>query len=263
MQKKERNTVYPDLDGKTVVITGSNRGIGKNLAETFIRNNCQLVCMYRRTAPVFGENIGGNFDPIMLKADVNDIETIAAWVNKFTNDGNELDVLINNAGLYIKKALIDIGVNDWHETMDTNLKSTFFISQMFSKHMKKKGRGGVIINASSFTATIPSANYGLYSISKAAIAHLTRCMAAEWAPYNIRVNAFSPGIVKTRMTSPALNQNECEVLKAISMRRTGTLQEISNVVLFLASEASSYITGQNINVNGGKFAVQNPHSAWE
>jgi len=255
--------VFPDLKGKTVVVTGANRGIGKAVCEAFMHNGARVVCLYRRTKPVFSAEKRAGATPEFLKADVNDIETIAAWTREFTKAGNKLDVLVNNAGLYIRKPMLECSEQDWAETIDTNLKSMFFISQDFASHLKKGKRGGVIINAASFTATMGSAGYALYSITKAAIAQMTRCMAAEWAPHNIRVNAFSPGITTTRMTEPMLKHNEAAVLAPISMNRVGTLEEVSNGVLFLASGAASYITGQNLNINGGKFTVQNPHAPWE
>ncbi len=254
--------VYHDLEDKTVFITGANRGIGKHLCEAFLRNNCRVICVYRKTKPVFSLGKVTKHEPILLKADINDIEKIASFVDAFTSSGNSCNIIINNAGLYNNIPLMECTQQDWCETIDTNLKSMFFLSQLFARQMKKNRKGGVIINAASFTTTMPSVGYGLYSISKGAIFQMTKCIAAEWAPYNIRANTFSPGIVKTRMTAQAIENHRDEVLGAICMNRTGTFEEINNGVLFLASDASSYITGQNLNINGGKFIVQNPHAAW-
>ena len=255
--------IYLDLKGKTVVVTGANRGIGKAVCQAFMRNGSQVVCVYRKTRPDFSAGACGGPAPLFLQADVRDVETISRWAQEYTEAGNRLDILINNAGVYIPKPLLDCDDRDWCETIHTNLKSMLFISQTFARQMKADKGGGVIINAASFTATMGSAGYALYSISKVAIVEMTRCMAAEWAPYHIRVNAFSPGIARTRMTEPMLKENEAAVLAPIAMNRVGTVEEVSNVVLFLASQVSSYITGQNLNINGGKFIVQNPHAPWE
>ena len=261
--RQKRITKYVDLNGKTVVITGANRGIGKHLAESFLRNGCTVVCVCRRTKPKLALRACRQGKCVILKANVNDLPTLSTWAKEWTSSGKTLDVLINNAGLYTSKPLINCDADDWELTVSTNLKASFFLGQLFARHMKKNKKGGVIINAGSFTSTLGSVNYGLYSITKMAIVQMTRCMAAEWAPYKIRVNAFSPGIVKTRMTAPAIEANKERVLGAISMNRTGKLEEVSNGVLFLASEASSYITGQNLNINGGKFIVQDPDTAWK
>lgn len=259
---KNSTAAYPDLVGRTVVITGANRGIGKHLAESFLRNDCQVICIYRRSKPKLSARVCRSHKPVLLKADVLDLKTISVWADEWNASGKTLDVLVNNAGLFIPKPLLTCDRHDWDETINTNLRASFFLAQLFARHMKKTKTRGVIINAASFAATMASVNYGIYAISKAAIVQMTKCMAAEWAPYGIRVNAFSPGIVKTKMTAHMLKQNEPKVLAAISMNRIGSLAEVSNGVLFLASDASSYIIGQNLNINGGKFIVQDPATPW-
>jgi NAD(P)-dependent dehydrogenase (short-subunit alcohol dehydrogenase family) len=127
----------------------------------------------------------------------------------------------------------------------------------------KKQSSGVIINAISFGAKIPSANVGFYSASKSALKTLTKCMAAEWAPYGIRVNGFSPGVIPTEMTETTIKKRKVELIHAISMQRLGKIQEVANAVLFLASQSSSYITGIDLEISGGKFLLQDPQTPWQ
>lgn len=251
--------IYPDLANKTVVVTGANRGIGKSIAEHFIKNKCKVVLICRKQAPKIDVK-SDLTKPIFVKADINDIIKISKWLEDFEKKRQHVDILVNNAGIFMEKALLDVQESDWDLIMNTNIKSTFFLSQLFAKHMIDDG-GGVIINAASFAVKIPSTFSGIYSASKAAIVNLTKCMAAEWAPYNIRVNAFSPGVIETQMTKPARNKNRERMLDQISLNRFGKPDEVAKVVLFLASDSASYITGTNLDISGGKLIVQNPADA--
>jgi len=178
------------------------------------------------------------------------------WLRDFESDGGTVDILVNNAGVICYSPLLEVNERDWASIMGTNVKATFFLSQMFAKHMKQNS-GGVIINAHSFAVKIPSALTGLYAASKSALAMLTRTMAGEWAQYGIRVNAYSPGVVETDMTKPAIDRNRDSMLRDISLRHFGQALDVANAVLFLASTTSSYMTGVDLEVSGGKFLLQN------
>jgi NAD(P)-dependent dehydrogenase (short-subunit alcohol dehydrogenase family) len=250
---------YDDLTGKTVFITGANRGIGKGIADKFIKNKCRIIAVYRKNKPNLMPLENDEFKHIFIKSDINDIDYISQWLTNFEKENGKIDILINNAGVNIEESLFDTTLEKWDIIMGTNLKATFFLSQLLAKHMKKNKKG-VIINATSFAAQIPSAYYGVYAASKSALVSLTKSMAAEWAPYNIRVNSYSPGVVKTQMTQPAIEKNEKKMLETISLKRFGKVEEVADAVLFLSSEASSYITGVNLDVSGGKFIIQNSYS---
>jgi len=250
---------YTDLAGKTVFITGANRGIGKSIADNFIKNKCRIIATYRKDKPDLMPLENNKFKHIFVKTDINEIDYISQWLANYEKENGKIDILINNAGINIETSLFDTTMEEWDIIMNTNLKATFFLSQLFAKHMKKH-KEGVIINATSFAAQIPSAYYGVYAASKSALVSLTKSMAAEWAPYNIRVNSYSPGVVKTDMTQPAIEQNEKRMLETISLKRFGKVEEVADPVLFLSSEASSYITGVNLDVSGGKFIIQNSYS---
>lgn len=248
---------YQDLSGKTVFITGSNRGIGKAIAEEFIKNKCKVIAVYRKDKPDFK---GKDSKIIFLKCDINDTEKISNWLKDFEKDGGKVDIVINNAGTLITNPLIEVSEKEWDELMDTNLKSTFFISQIFARHMKNN-KGGVIINAGSFAAKLASVSAGMYAASKAALVHLTKSMAAEWAQYNIRVNSFSPGVIKTEMTKPAIEKNREKMLNQISLNRFGESSEVAKTISFLASDSASYLSGIDLDISGGKLIVQNQEDA--
>jgi NAD(P)-dependent dehydrogenase (short-subunit alcohol dehydrogenase family) len=252
---------YPDLVDRTVVITGANRGIGETIVKAFLSNQCRVVAVYRQYPPSISLPDIAEDRLILLQADIGDRAVFASWLAEFESSGNRADILVNNAGVLKNTPLIECDENDWHYIMDVNLKHTFFLSQLFARHMKKHG-GGVIINASSFAAKIAAGNCGIYAASKSALQMLTKCMAAEWAPYGIRVNGFMPGMIPTRMSAPAIARKQEQLINDISLHRFGTTEEIANGVLFLASDAASYITGTDLEISGGKFLIQDPESPW-
>ncbi len=141
-----------------VVITGANRGIGKHVAESFLRNKCTVVCVYRRTKPKLSPSACRQGKCVYLKADVNDLPALSVWAKEWTSAGKTLDVLINNAGLYIPKPLINCDADDWEQMVGTNLKAGFFLGQLFARNMKRNKKGGVIISEGSFTATLGTVN---------------------------------------------------------------------------------------------------------
>lgn len=247
---------YPDLEGKTAVITGAAKGIGKSIAEAFISNQCKVIAIYRSTPPDFDKAIMKlGPEPDLLKLDIQNLTSAQEWLSRAENDYQSIDILVNNAGVNFPHELLEVGTDDWDRLFSVNTRAAFFLSQLFAKHMSRRN-GGVIVNATSFAAKIPSLRYGLYAASKAALLSLTKSMAAEWAEFNVRVNAYSPGVIMTDMTKPAIEKNKDKLLSQISQGEFGMPQDVANSVLFLASNASSYITGSEIDISGGKFIVQ-------
>ena len=250
--------MFPDLRDKRIVVTGASRGIGMALAQAFLDAGCRVTAVSR--GPL--DWSAASPDRLeTLRCDVLEPRPLTDWLAAATRRGERVDVLVNNAGQIGKGSLIDCTPANFDQMFALNTRATFFLSQAFARHMKEQG-GGVIMNAGSFAAEIASVSYGVYAASKAAVVALTRSMAAEWAPFGIRVNAFSPGVIPTKMTEPALKQNERKMIESISLGRFGTAKEVAAVALFLASSASSYLTGVNIDVSGGKLIVQDPASAW-
>jgi NAD(P)-dependent dehydrogenase (short-subunit alcohol dehydrogenase family) len=246
---------YDDLAGKSVLVTGVTGGLGGAIAAAFQNCGSRLALLQREGPPALAGP-----DVEILRADLRDRMRIEAWLADRAATGRFIDVLVNNAAIGGGSRLLDADEVHWDQIMDTNLKGAFFLSQAVARHME--GRGGVILHAASFAARIASADHGIYAASKAALVALTRSMAAEWAPRGIRVNAFSPGVIPTRMTQGAIARRGDRLLADISLHRFGTPAEVADAVLFLASARSSYLTGIDLDVSGGKFLIQDPGGVW-
>ena len=170
-------------------------------------------------------------------------------------------IWISNAG-YMPFALNkDVDDELWDKIINTNLKSVYNGGKIAYEKMRKNG--GVLINASSFASVIPSVGYGAYAAAKAGVTSLTRTLAAELAPYNIRVVGYIPGVIDTNLTKENLRVNGEKLYEPLAIRRFGQPEDVAGTIAFLASEAASYITGCCIEVTGGKYSVQNPMKAYE
>lgn len=240
--------------GKKILITGTSRGIGNALAEYFVSEAAEVYAVSR------SKTICGHSNVHCLQADINDTEYICRWLD---DENADIDILINNAGIICYENLMDASADQMINVFTTNVFSTLLLSRAIVKRMIERKAGGVIVNTISFAAQIPSVGSGIYAASKAALESLTRTMAAEWAPYGIRVNGYSPGVIETDMTEPAIRENGKSMVDAIALRRIGNTDDVIRTVAFLAGEDSSYITGINLDVSGGKFIVQNSKKAWE
>lgn len=252
---------YKDLKGKTVIVTGAGGGIGCAILESFLRNKSKVIAFYNNTEPAVDKNLIRSGEVVKVKMDLCDTVKLEQWFAEYEKNDGSIDILINNAGLYTETPLESVTRETWDSLMEINLKTPVFMSKMAMKRMKDN-TGGVIINTVSYAATLASVNKGVYGASKAALRSITRSMASEWAPYNIRVNAVSPGVILTGMTESVIKNNKEELLKDISLNRFGTVNEVADIYLFLASKVSSYLNGADIDVSGGKNIVQNCSNAW-
>lgn len=240
--------------GKRVLITGTSKGIGKALAEYFADEEAYVYAISRSTTCKNSKSIH------YFCSDIADIDRICKWLDE---QNVSIDILINNAGVICYENLMDVTAEQVLAVFNTNVISTLFLSQSIAKRMIEMKIKGVIVNTVSFAAKIPSVGSGVYAASKAALESLTRTMAAEWAPYGIRVNGYSPGVIATDMTESAIKKNGDFMVNTIALRRIGSTEDVISAVGFLASDDSSYITGINLDVSGGKFIVQNSDRAWK
>lgn len=239
---------------KQVLITGTARGIGRALCEYFAEEDAIVYAVARKNVNYLHDNI------IPIIGDINDYKHI---VKQIDNMNGDIDILINNAGVIYYKDLIDAVEEEIQDVFSTNVISTLMLSNEIVKRIITMKKKGVIINTLSFAANIPSSGSGIYAASKAALYSLTKTMAAEYAPYKIRVNGYSPGVIETEMTKPAIMRNKTDMVDAIALHRIGTTNDVVHVVGFLASDDAAYITGANLDVSGGKFIVQNAKKGWE
>jgi len=243
------------LKDKVALVTGASRGIGKAAALGLAQAGADVVLVSRKLPDlekVAGEvkNTGRKVLPIA--AHVGRMEEINNLLNKVKENCGKIDILVNNAATNPTMAsAMDVDERAWDSIMNLNLKGLFFLSQAVARGMKEKG-GGKIVNVSSIAGITPDL-LPVYSISKAAVIMATKVMAQQWAQFNIRVNAVAPGLTKTRF-SEALWNNPDILKMAMSktpMGRVAEPEEMVGAILYLASDASSYVTGQVIAVDGG------------
>ena len=243
-----------EFKGKVALITGSTRGIGKAIASGFAKEGATVIITGRKkeTAELVAENIKTEFgvDAYGFQLDLSqDIKPV--W-KEIENTVGKVDILVNNAGITRDTLFIRMKEEDWNTVIETNLTGTFKITQLAVKGMIKK-RWGRIINITSivgFTGNIGQVNY---STTKAGLVGFTKSLAKELASRNITVNAVAPGFIETDMTNVLAPDIKENYLKQIPLGRFGKPEDVANVVLFLASDKASYITGETIHVNGGMY----------
>jgi len=252
------------LRGKAAVITGGTTGIGLAIAELFAKEGAKVAICSRSEEKVakalrYMEKKG--LSAYAEAADVSSRADLFGFADRVENKFGGLDVWISNAGIYPAGKIIDTPEEQWQKILDVNLKSVYYGGVIAADKLKKRG-GGVLINAASFATLMPSVGSGIYAATKAAIASMTRSLAAELAPYNIRVVGYIPGVIETPMTESWIQTKGKILASQCALQRIGRAEEVANVVLFLASDMASYITGTCVEITGGKFCVQNPQDAW-
>ncbi|MCQ4697460.1 3-oxoacyl-[acyl-carrier-protein] reductase [Paeniclostridium sordellii] len=243
-----------DLNGKVALITGGSRGIGKAIAIKLASYKANIVINYtsnkEHALKVKEEIESYGVKSIVIKCDVSKSDEVNNMIEEVVKEFGQIDILVNNAGITRDGLLMRMKEEDFDSVIDINLKGVFNCTKSATKYMMKK-RYGKIINISSVVGLIGNAGQANYCASKAGVIGLTKSSARELASRNINVNAIAPGFIDTDMTS-VLNENLKEtLLKNIPQNRFGSPEDVANLVLFLASDMSSYITGQIINVDGG------------
>ncbi|CEP81680.1 3-oxoacyl-[acyl-carrier-protein] reductase [Paraclostridium sordellii] len=243
-----------DLNGKVALITGGSRGIGKAIAIKLASYKANIVINYtsnkEHALKVKEEIESYGVKSIVIKCDVSKSDEVNNMIEEVVKEFGQIDILVNNAGITRDGLLMRMKEEDFDSVIDINLKGVFNCTKSATKYMMKK-RYGKIINISSVVGLIGNAGQANYCASKAGVIGLTKSSARELASRNINVNAIAPGFIDTDMTS-VLNENLKEtMLKNIPQNRFGSSEDVANLVLFLVSDMSSYITGQIINVDGG------------
>jgi len=242
------------LKDKTAIITGSGRGLGKAIAFKLANSGSNIVLNDIQSSEVVDETYNEfkqlGFNVIVTKGDVRNSDDVQNMVNKAVEEFGTVDILVNNAGITKDRLIIKMTEEDWDSVLDINLKGSFNCTKMVSKVMMKK-RTGVIINVASVVGIMGNIGQANYSASKAGLIGLTKSTAKELARRGIRCNAIAPGFIESKMTE-ILDEKTKEVyLNNIPLNRFGTPEEVANVIGFLASDDSKYITGQVINIDGG------------
>lgn len=241
---------------KVAFITGGTRGIGKKIAITLAKDGYDIAINYRKENNDL-ENIKNEIEKtnakfLAVKGDVTDIDSTQQMVNDIIKEYGKIDVLVNNAGITKDTLLVRMKKEEFEDVIDVNLIGTFNITKNVIPYMIKQ-RKGRIINISSVVGISGNAGQTNYSASKAGIIGFTKSLAKEVGSRNILVNAVAPGFIETQMTDILKDEVKEEISKKIPLKRMGTVDDVANVVKFLTSEDSSYITGQVIQVDGGMY----------
>jgi len=241
-----------DMKGKTVIVSGSSRGIGKAIAERFCELGAQVVVRGTTESihAVCADLRAAGFSATAVQSDISRPEGAQQLVDAAVEAYGTVDILVNNAGITRDKLLIRMEEEDWDRVMDINLKGTFLLTKAAAKVMMKK-RTGRIINISSVVGVMGNAGQSNYAASKAGLIGFTKSIARELAPRNITCNAIAPGFIETQMTDGLPEAVKEAYLKSIPAGRYGTPSEVADLTVFLASGQSAYITGQVIQLDGG------------
>jgi len=241
-----------DLEGKKALITGASGGIGKEIAKVLIKHNAQ-VCVSGRNLDELNalkELLGEKCH--VVTCDLSKKDEIIELIKKTDELLGHIDIFINNAGITKDNIFLRMSENEWEDVLNVNLNSTFNILKLITKGMVKR-KYGRIINISSVVGVTGGAGQVNYSASKAGLIGLTKSLSQEIATRNITVNCIAPGFIETPMTEKLDDKRKDAILNSIPINRIGTPKDLSSAVIFLASQESSYITGQTIHINGGMY----------
>jgi 3-oxoacyl-[acyl-carrier protein] reductase len=250
-------SAVPDLSGKVALVTGASSGIGRATAEALARCGARVAINYHRNAKGAEEarhaveSVGGK--AVAVQGDVRNAVGVKALVARTIKELGPVDILVNNAGSLVERLkILELTEARWNEVMDLNLKSAFLCSQAVVPSMMDR-KSGAIINVSSVAGRNGGALGSIhYSTAKGGLITFTKGLAKEMAPYNVRVNAVSPGVIQThfheQFSTPEMMQAYCKV---IPLGRVGTPAEVAGVIAFLASDAASFLVGETIEINGG------------
>lgn len=257
------SVVYPDLAGRTVVVTGGGRGIGLTAVRRFIEQGARVVVWdLHMTAGTLSDpgaegwhDVTGEVDCIFAPVNVTDAAAVQEAADVLTQRYGPVDVLVNAAGIVRSGAAESMTIQDWDDVVNVNLNGLYYVTRAVGVHMVNR-RAGSVISIGSMSGLI--SNYPQkqvsYNASKAGVIHMSKVIGAEWGEYGVRVNSISPGYIGTEMTRPSMEANPDWTrawLERIPLGRVGDPDEVVNVILFLASDASSYVTGTDVVVDGG------------
>lgn len=253
-----------NLKGKVAVVSGGATGIGKATVLEYLKEGVQVAVFGRRVNVLeeFAEECKElGYSLYYESVDAADPDRVAAFAENVFKRYGHIDIWINNAGISIDKEFTEFTQTDWNKIVSVNMEGVFHGIQIAAKYMKQIG-GGVIINASSFASLIPHANGVIYAATKSAVSSMTRSTAAALAPWGIRVVGYIPGMIQTGISADFINAYRDKFTKDISLGRLGEPEDLAKPIVFLSSECAGYITGCDIQISGGKFAVQDCSMSW-
>src|SRR5512138_3293427 len=246
-----------DFKGKTALVTGASRGIGRAVAVALARGGAKVALNYAGNEAAASEALelcrkAGAERATLYRFDVADPAACAQAVDAVVKEMGSLDVLVNNAGIAIDQLVMRVKDEDWQRQLQVNLTGAFNLIRAATRPMMKQ-RGGSIVNLTSVVGEMGNAGQAAYAATKAGLIGLTKSVARELASRNIRVNAVAPGFIDTDMTSGLPEAARTRMLETIPLARLGSADEVAKAVAFLASDEASYVTGEVLRVNGGMY----------
>lgn len=247
------------LEGRTALVTGSSRGLGRAMAEGLAVAGATIVMNgsnQGRLSQAADDLKAAGHRVVEARFDVTDEAAVVAAFERFDAEGIEIDILVNNAGIQLRKPLVELATEEWRKVIEANLTSAFVVGREAAKRMIPRGRGKVI-NIGSLTSELARATVAPYTVAKGGIKMLTRAMTAEWAAHGIQVNAIGPGYMLTDMNQALIDNPSFDawVKGRTPSKRWGRPDELVGTTVYLASSASDYVNGQIIYVDGGIMAV--------
>lgn len=251
------------LKNKVAVITGGASGIGLETAKAFLEEGCRVAICGRRAEKLQDAKEKLQSDNLLcIQTDMTDFSQAEQLAKTVVEAWGTLDIWVNNAGAMWIRPLMEMSSQEFRQEIDLNLTTVFHGAKAAYPYMKQQG-SGVILNASSFAALNPNAGRATYSAAKAAVKNLSASMAAEFAPAGIRVLAYVPGMIATEISAESIEKYGDALLADIPCRRYGTPEDVARVLVFLASDAASYMNGCHVEISGGKRCVQNPQFSYQ
>ena len=243
-----------EFEGRTAIVTGAARGIGRAISSELARRGCNIAFNYLHSAVPAGQ-VEVELRALDVKVrgyqvDASDVAAVDSMVRQVREEFGRVDYLVNNAGITRDKLLLRMSEQDWDEVLDTNLKSAFAFSKAAAGIMMR-ARFGSIVNVTSISGIVGMTGQANYSASKAGMIGFTKALAKELASRNVTVNALALGFIQTDMTTAIPEEYRAKILESIPLARMGTVEEVGRVTAFLLSEDARYITGQVIQVDGG------------
>jgi NAD(P)-dependent dehydrogenase (short-subunit alcohol dehydrogenase family) len=246
------------LTGEVSIVTGASRGLGRAMAEALAEAGSDVVLAARDEETL--ETVARGIRSLRVKAlvvptNVENEQELDRLVERTVEQFGRIDILVNDAGATVRCPAMDFSIEDWDKVIAVNLRSVFLLSQKVARVMARQG-GGRIINVASMTSEVGVPTIPAYAASKGGIRQLTKALAVEWAEHNIRVNAIGPGFFHTDMTEPLYRDPERhgKVINRVAIKRWGKPEDLKGAVVYLASKASEYVTGQILYVDGGYLA---------
>ncbi|HUG60254.1 MAG TPA: SDR family oxidoreductase [Methylomirabilota bacterium] len=248
-----------DLSGRTALVTGSSRGLGRAFATGLAEAGARVVLNgidAKRLETAAAEMRAAGFDTLAAAFDVTDEAAVVAAFRRFDADGIDIHILVNNAGIQFRKPMLELDTADWRRVIDTNLTAAFICGREAARRMVARG-SGKIVNIGSLTSEVARATVAPYTVAKGGIKMLTKAMTAEWAEHGIQANAIGPGYMVTDMNQALLDDPVFDgwVKARTPARRWGRPEELAGTVVYLASAASDYVNGQIIYADGGMISV--------